>query len=111
MGTDHIIITIMGGDDEGKVFDLDKTPIMLGRHPEDDVCLPSDMAVSRHHAQITKEGDSYFIEDVGPEGQGSTNGTFVNGEKIAGKTPISSGDMPSLATVSIKFESKPVDPT
>ena len=33
--------------------------------------------VSRHHARITREGDAYWLEDAG-----STNGTFLNGERV-----------------------------
>lgn len=103
-----IVITVMSGAEDGKVFDLDKTTIMIGRHPEDDICLPHDSRISRHHAQITKKGASQFIEDVGPEGSGSTNGTYLNDNKqrISGKAPISSGDMVSLAGVWVKFENK-----
>src|SRR6188768_1094799 len=34
--------------------------------------------VSRHHARIVKAGDAYFLEDAG-----STNGTFVNGQRVS----------------------------
>jgi len=104
MGLDGVKITVMSRAEDGKVFELEKTPIVLGRHPDDDVCLPYDSRVSRHHARITKKGDSYFIEDVGPEGKGSTNGTYVGEKKIGAKTAISSGEMILLGSVWIKFE-------
>jgi len=102
----RIVITVMSGVDDGKVFELDKTPIMLGRHADDDVYLPYDTRCSRHHAQIIKKGKSYFIEDIGPEGKGSTNGTYLNGKKIIGRTPLSSGTLALLGTVWIKFEAR-----
>src|SRR5216684_4881629 len=34
--------------------------------------------VSRHHARIVRDGDAYWLEDAG-----STNGTFLNGLRIA----------------------------
>ena len=101
-----IVITVMSGAEDGKTFGLSKTPFMLGRHPDDDVCLPYDTRVSRHHAGITKEGKAYFIEDVGPEGKGSTNGTYVNEKRITSKTPISTGDMILLGGVWVKLEVK-----
>lgn len=104
MGIDHIVITVMSGADDGKVFQFDKTPVMVGRHPEDDVCLSYDTRVSRHHARITKEGKTYFIEEVGPEGKGSTNGTFVNEKRITSKTPLSTGDMILLGSIWVRFE-------
>jgi len=108
MGIDRVVITVMSGADDGKVFDLDRTPIMVGRHEDDDVSLPYDTRTSRHHARITREGKAYFIEDVGPEGKGSTNGTYINdiSQKITGKTSISSGDMLIVGSVWVRFEAK-----
>jgi len=102
----RIKITVMSGADDGKVFELDKTPIMLGRHQNDDVFLPYDTRCSRHHARITKEGKSYFIEDIGPEGKGSTNGTYVGEKRIGAKTAISSGEVIILGGVLVRFESQ-----
>ena len=106
MSSDGLKITVMSGAEDGKIFELKKTPIILGRHPDDDVCLPYDSRVSRHHARITKKGNLYFIEDVGPEEKGSTNGTYVGDKKIGAKTAISSGEMILLGSVWVKFESQ-----
>jgi len=101
-----IIITVMSGAEDGKIIELSKTRFMLGRHPKDDVCLPYDTRVSRHHAIMTKEDDSYFIEDVGSEGKGSTNGTYVGDKKITSKTHLISGDTVLLGGVWVRFEEK-----
>ncbi|HXZ46736.1 MAG TPA: GGDEF domain-containing protein [Pseudolabrys sp.] len=55
--------------------------LAIGRAEDNDVCIP-DPGVSQHHARVgvTAEG-AIFIEDLG-----STNGTYVNGEKIARQT-------------------------
>ena len=47
----------------------------------------ADPEVSRRHAAIRQLDDSAAIEDLG-----STNGTFVNGEKITGVVALSEGD-------------------
>ena len=104
MNISPFVITVMSGVEDGKEFKFNETPIVLGRHPEDDLCLPYDTRVSRRHARITREQDSYFVEDVGPESKGSTNGTYVNEQKIAMKTPLSSGDIFLLGTVWLLFE-------
>jgi pSer/pThr/pTyr-binding forkhead associated (FHA) protein len=104
MGLNPVKITIMSGAEDGKVFEMKQTPLILGRHPDDDVRLPYDTRVSRHHARITREGDTYFIEDVGTEGKGSANGTYVSDKKIAAKMTISSGEMILLGSIWVKFE-------
>ena len=108
MSLERVIITVMSGADDGKVLTFEKTPITLGRDVNDNVCLPFDSRTSRHHARITNEDGDFFIEDVGPTGEGSTNGTYINEKrsKINGKTLINSGDMILLGTVWIKFETK-----
>lgn len=110
---DHIFINVMSGAEDGKVFFFHKTTIMLGRHRSDDVFLQYDTTVSRHHARITKENGTYYIEDIGPEGKGSANGTYLidmakgmNENKITGKTPISSGTHFRLGSIWLKFDYK-----
>jgi hypothetical protein len=59
--------------------------IIIGRSSDLDMVLVEDM-VSRRHAKITTTDAEITIQDVG-----STNGTFVNGEKIAGRARLSEG--------------------
>lgn len=110
---DHIVLTVMSGEKDGEVFSFPATPITLGRHPLDDVYLPYDVRVSRHHARITREDRTYYyyIEDLGPERKGSANGTYLidmdkdmNENRISCKTPISSGTHFRLGPVWLKFE-------
>jgi len=58
----------------------------IGRRAENDVCLPGG-AVSRFHAEIRLENGRWLVED-----QGSTYGTYVNGEKAEGPVPVTDGD-------------------
>lgn len=104
----------MSGAEDGKVLKFDMTPIVLGRNQDDDVCLPFDTRVSRHHARITKEKGTYFIEDTGPEGKGSTNHTYIvdldkgidKGMEVTTKTRLLSGAILKLGTILLKFEYK-----
>jgi len=61
---------------------LTDDPVIVGRHPECTIQLDSN-AVSRKHAQIVREGDAYFVEDLA-----SGNGTFINGKRIEGNERI-----------------------
>ena len=65
--------------------------IVIGRANELDVVLVEDM-VSRRHAKISSAHDSLSIEDLG-----STNGTFVNGEKIK-RAKLKEGDRVLIGT-------------
>jgi putative ABC transport system ATP-binding protein len=64
---------------------LYKSRFKIGRASECDVQLASS-GVSRQHALITREGDAYFIEDLG-----STNAVLVNHEKIQ-RAQLQDGD-------------------
>lgn len=65
--------------------------IIIGRSSDLDVVLVEDM-VSRRHARVTLQGDVLMIEDLG-----STNGTFVNGEKIK-RARLKEGDRVLIGT-------------
>ncbi|MDP1545833.1 MAG: FHA domain-containing protein [Anaerolineales bacterium] len=64
----------------------EKTLIQIGRDPGNDVVVPSSN-VSRFHAQIQRVGQRYRVEDLR-----SSNGTFVNGERIDGSMWLKPND-------------------
>ena len=70
--------------------------IIIGRSSDLDMVLVEDM-VSRRHAKISSSDADVFIQDMG-----STNGTFVNGEKIAGRALLHEGDRILVGTSIIK---------
>src|SRR5688572_3589943 len=70
--------------------------IIIGRSSDLDMVLVEDM-VSRRHAKITSSDADVFIQDMG-----STNGTFVNGEKISGRARLAEGDRILVGTSIIK---------
>lgn len=63
-----------------------KSTIIIGRSETADVLINNSL-VSRNHTKIIKNGNKYFIEDLG-----SMNGTYVNGQRISGKKQIGSDD-------------------
>lgn len=71
----------------GEAFPIRAGKNTIGRQDDNSIVL-NEVTVSRHHASITYEKGSFTIEDLG-----SSNGTFINGEKIGpGKHVISIGD-------------------
>jgi len=103
MGMSCITIEVLGGNEDGEIFEFSEFPVTLGRHREDDLYMPYDAIISRHHARIVRDGQAFFLEDVGRDGKGSTNGTFLNDARIVGKTPLSSGDMFLIGNVCLRF--------
>ncbi len=71
---------------------LDQDSLVVGRSSEADLILP-DRFLSRQHARIYREGDTWLIEDLG-----SRNGTQVNGVTIDGATPLAVHDVVRLCS-------------
>ena len=91
------ILKFISGKYQGGEFALEMNQeLIIGRSSELEMVLIEDM-VSRHHAKITTTDDEIFIEDLG-----STNGTFVNGEKIT-KTKLKENDRILIGTSIIKL--------
>lgn len=76
---------------EGREFGLQRGENLLGRSRDCRVRLDSTR-VSRRHARITIDGDAALIEDCG-----SRNGTWVSGERAAGRVRLSDGDDIAIA--------------
>ena len=63
--------------DERPDITLDRTIVVIGRHPACDTRLDS-LRVSRHHCCMTQEGGEVVVRDLG-----STNGIRINGKRVA----------------------------
>lgn len=84
---------------EGKILQeipVEKDCLVIGRKKENDIHIDS-MSVSGQHAKLVMIEDDAFIQDLG-----STNGTFVNAEKI-GQAYLEDGDIITLGTYSLKY--------
>jgi pSer/pThr/pTyr-binding forkhead associated (FHA) protein len=98
-------LVIRSGVDVGKEYILDKNEFIVGREQTADITV-SDPEISRRHARIFFQNGGYIIEDLG-----STNGTFVNGQKISGPYLLRPGEVVNFGEhVSVLFESVQVDP-
>lgn len=64
---------------ERYVYPLGKATLLIGRRGEADIQLPSD-AIDHDHASIVLEEGKFILRD-----NGSTNGSYVNGEKVSRK--------------------------
>jgi serine phosphatase RsbU (regulator of sigma subunit)/pSer/pThr/pTyr-binding forkhead associated (FHA) protein len=75
----------------------------IGRHRDCQVILDND-AVSRHHARIVRQGDTYFLEDLG-----SRNRTYLNGNLVHEMTPLGDNDIIRVCNYNILFLSDTTD--
>lgn len=71
---------------------------LIGRLPDCRIVV-ADSNTSRHHAEIHRSGSGFVINDLG-----STNGTFLNGERLTSDRRINDGDIITVGSVSLRFE-------
>lgn len=74
------------GPTQGQIYPLQDGDLELGRAEEATLQLDDDQ-VSRRHARLTITGDEVRLEDLL-----STNGTWLNGQRLAGACPLRDGD-------------------
>ncbi len=93
----HYAMRFISGKYQGGEFPLAaNSEIVVGRSSDLDMVLVEDM-VSRRHAKIAVNGDQVTIQDLG-----STNGTFVNGERVK-RAVLNDGDRVLIGTSIIKL--------
>ena len=96
-GSGRYVLKFISGKYSGGEVALEmNSELIIGRSSELEMVLIEDM-VSRHHAKITTTDSEIFIEDLG-----STNGTFVNGEKIT-SCKLKDGDRILIGTSILKL--------
>lgn len=79
-------LVVRAGPTPGAVFTLDKGNLFIGRDLGNDIVI-NDAEISRRHARLVMQGESFVLEDLG-----STNGTSVNGQKLSGSCLLLAGD-------------------
>lgn len=89
------IAVVSGLQSVSKTFSTDD--IVVGRAPEVEMVL-NHPEVSRRHCRLSREGDEWFIEDLG-----SRHGTVVNGSSLSSRTALQLGDQIRLGPVTLAF--------
>ncbi len=80
-------------------FELRDGETSLGRSSASTIVLRSDDYASGRHALLTRHGGLLYVEDLD-----STNGTFVNGRKAVGATPLRNGDTIRVGSTTFRYE-------
>lgn len=81
---------------DGREFLAKSGGLTLGRDAACDVVLPGN-DISRNHAEIAVSPEGYYIIDL------STNGVFVNGEKVEGTRTLGRGDVIRIGNEEFRF--------
>jgi hypothetical protein len=95
-GDEACLVIRSGGGRAGETYALRAARVSIGRHPDADIFL-DDVTVSRNHAAILREGDTYTLVD-----EGSLNGTIVNrrrGERVV----LADGDELQIGKYKLTF--------
>jgi hypothetical protein len=96
-GSPHRLVIAQGAQ-AGQAAALDAGTIMIGRGADCQLILDDDY-VSTRHARVATVEDGYYIEDLG-----STNGTYVNGQRITAPTMITLADTVRIGKTIMRLE-------
>lgn len=86
------------GTGEERILSSEKPLLRVGRHAESEIFI-DEPVVSRHHAEIFRSDDKYFVRDAG-----SRNGTFLNGKRIFQPAELGPGNVIAVGNSRIVFE-------
>ena len=71
-------VAFLSNTDNGRMITVNKDAFVIGKSASDsDYRIKGNTSVSRKHCRVLRRGTNFFIEDLG-----STNGTYVDGEKV-----------------------------
>ncbi len=91
----NLILLVAG---QAKTYELKQADNFLGRLPDCDIQIDSNL-VSRKHARVFAKDGRYFIEDLT-----SGNGTFVNGQRITAPTLLKTNDRIKFGPILFRYE-------
>ena len=90
-------LVVSQGVNAGKVVRIAVADFLIGRDPECHL-RPASPAISKQHSGIATREGKVYVRDCG-----STNGTFVNGEQIAGEREVKNGDILKVGPLEFKL--------
>ncbi|HVX89915.1 MAG TPA: FHA domain-containing protein [Gemmatimonadales bacterium] len=91
-------ILVRSGAKKGQRIPIRVPVVNIGRAEYNDIVLAEE-SVSTQHAKLQRREGVWILVDLG-----STNGTFVDGEKVSGETPVAPGSTIRFGDASVVFE-------
>ena len=85
----------------GRTHALEGAKVVLGRSKDSDIQV-EDANVSRRHAELRREGATWWLVDLG-----STNGTELNGKRVQ-RSKLDDGDTITLGATELVFGKRTV---
>lgn len=82
---------------KGRVFRIDSKGLRIGRGKQNDIVVPDHFA-SIDHAVFRQQKKATLVEDMG-----STNGTWVNGERIHSAVELIAGDYVKIGSITFQY--------
>jgi hypothetical protein len=98
-------LIVRDADGTEQIVALGESRSTVGRGPGVDLALDADQEVSRLHAEIEPIGNAYVLCDDGL----SQNGSFVNGERVAGRRKLHDGDTLRFGSTQMLFRAPDAD--
>jgi len=99
----HVVVRSPSGATQDVPLDGDR--VVFGRSTEAQVSFPEDFSLSRRHLQLEPEAGGWAVEDLG-----SKNGTWVNGQRLAGRKRLQAGDRIEAGRLVLTFDPPNSDP-
>lgn len=100
----EITLKVLTGRNAGQVVRVPVTKFLIGRSDDCHLRPHSDL-ISRHHCAILIDNGTVAVRDFN-----SRNGTFVNGERVVGQTPLKTGDKLSVGQLVFEVHASHADP-
>ncbi len=94
-----MLLVIRDGEAIGKSFVLNHAMLTIGRGSECNVVI-NDASISRSHAQVLRQGNGTYVQDLG-----SRNGTKVNGEPLHAPRLLQAGDIVCVGSIRLEYMS------
>ncbi len=91
-------VRVEAGFRPGRELILSKPEVVIGRAESCDIGLFGDSTVERTHARILRKGRVFLLDDAGTAG-----GTYLNGARVAGPTPLRAGDRIQVGRCVLRF--------
>ncbi|HOJ20059.1 MAG TPA: FHA domain-containing protein [Armatimonadota bacterium] len=92
-------------EESGVEYPIPTGTLTIGRRSANDIAFPTDPYVSGRHAQVSFDGETLTLTDIG-----STNGTVLNDDRLAPNTPVplQDGDLVQMGQQRLRVRLAPI---